>query len=41
LDERKVVWVQAEDGVGNRSLLYPATIGTNGDQRIYLPLVRR
>ncbi|NJL54303.1 formylglycine-generating enzyme family protein [bacterium] len=41
LDEREVVWVQVEDGVGNRSLLYPATVQTNDAQRIYLPLVTR
>jgi hypothetical protein len=41
LDEREVVWVQVEDGVGNRSLLYPATIHLNEDQRIYLPFVKQ
>jgi hypothetical protein len=41
LDEREVVWVQVEDGVGNRSLLYPATVQTNDARRIYLPLVTR
>jgi hypothetical protein len=41
LDERQVVWVQIEDGVGNRSRAYPATVRAVTEQRIYLPLVGR
>ncbi|NJN68323.1 MAG: hypothetical protein HC884_17235 [Chloroflexaceae bacterium] len=41
LNEHEVVWVQVEDGVGNRSLPYPATMPANNERRIYLPLVTR
>lgn len=39
-DDRKVVWVQVKDSVGNWSEPYPVYAGTSGG-RVYLPLIRR
>lgn len=45
-DDRRVVWIQAEDAVGNRSEGYPSyapllTDPTPSDKRVYLPLINR
>ena len=41
-DERRVVWVQVEDGVGNVSEPYPAYAGEGEvESKVYLPLVIR